>query len=139
MEDLDFTKKKQQLKYKNKRYNQMITSFAYKKLTEYITSKAYRNDIHVYKVDPKYTSFIAKVKYMRLFGLSIHICAAYVIGRRRMGLSESVPSSLKHLLTEEEKNYHHIQQYKVLISKLSSIKKHCYYQDLKNIDNLLTA
>lgn len=139
MEDLDFTKKKQQLKYKNKRYNQMITSFAYKKLTEYITSKAYRNDIHVYKVDPKYTSFIAKVKYMRLFGLSIHICAAYVIGRRGMGLRESVPSYLKHLLTEEEKNYHHIQQYKVLISKLSSIKKHCYYQDLKNIDNLLTA
>ena len=139
MEDLNFTKKKQQLKYKNKKYNVMITSFAYKKLTEYIISKAYKNDIYVYKVNPKYTSFIAKVKYMKLFGLSIHVCAAYVIGRRGMGCKETVPSYLKHLLTDEEKCYHHMQQYKILINKLSSLRKHDYYQDLKNIDALLTT
>ena len=56
-----------------------------------------------------------------------------------MGLKESIPFYLRQLLTNEERNKHHIQQYKILIQKLSSIKKHYYYQDLKNIDKLLTT
>ena len=64
-----------------------------------VEARAFREDTAVLKVNPAYTSLIAKVKYMKLKNLSIHCAAAYVIGRRGMGFSEKLPSYLKN--TEE--------------------------------------
>ncbi len=47
--------------------------------------------IAVFLVNPAYTSQMGKFKYMKPKGLSVHLAAAYVIARRRMGFSEKVP------------------------------------------------
>ena len=91
----------------------------------------------VIKVHPAYTSQIGKLKYMRLFGLSIHICAAYVVGRRGMGLKESIPKYLRPLLTEKERNKHQWSQYATLTKKLKTLKKHDFYKNLQKIDKLI--
>ena len=48
-----------------------------------------KDDVALVKVNPAYSSFIAKTKYMKLKGMSIHHGAAYVLARRGMGYSES--------------------------------------------------
>ena len=139
MEKLDLVRKKQQLKYQNKKSNFLISGFVYSKLYDYLNSKAYRNDIYIYRINPAYTSQIGKLKYMRLFGLSIHICAAYVIGRRGMGFKESIPKYLRPLLTEKERNKHQWSQYATLTKKLKTLKKHDFYKNLQEIDQLIVS
>ena len=108
----------------------MISGFVYKKIYNYLNAKAYRNDIYIYLINPAYTSLIAKLKYMRPLGLSIHICAAYVIGRRGMGFKEKVPKYLRNLLTETERNKHHWSQFATLAAKTKSLRKHDFYKQL---------
>ena len=98
VEDLNLEKLKQSMKYKSKKYKRMLSGFAYSKILTLLNGKAYRNDIYIYKVNPAYTSQIAKLKYMKKFGVSIHIAAAYVIGRRGMGFKEKIPKYLMPLL-----------------------------------------
>lgn len=54
-----------------------------------------REHVAILTVNPAYTSLIAKVKYMQPKGISIHCAAAYVIGRRALGVTEQVPQYLK--------------------------------------------
>ena len=110
IEKLDLEKKKQKLKYKNKKYNKLLSGFVYAKIKEYLNSKAYREDIYIYQVNPAYTSQIGKLKYMKKLGISIHIAAAYVIGRRGMGFKEKIPKYLLPLLKEPEEDIAQIEQ-----------------------------
>lgn len=82
-EDLDFKNTKQSLRYqKNKGYNHMITSFAYKRFDEALNSRCIKDLVSVIKVNPAYTSKNAKELYCRNMGTSVHLAASYLIARR---------------------------------------------------------
>ena len=103
-EDLDFVRKKAQMEYREKRQNQKLSALTYSKAIAMVEARAFREDTAVLKVNPAYTSLIAKVKYMKLKNLSIHCAAAYVIGRRGMGFLENLPSYLNCLVPKTQKN-----------------------------------
>lgn len=89
IEKLNFTKKKDNLiSKKGKKYNEMLSSLAYSKFDSIITSKCAKNKIFLHKVNPAWTSWIAKQKYCPKMKLNIHSGASYVIARRGMLLKD---------------------------------------------------
>ena len=89
IEKLDFTKKKDNLISKRgKKYNEMLSSLAYSKFDSIISSKCAKNRIFLHKVNPAWTSWIAKQKYCPKMKLNIHSGASYVIARRGMFLKD---------------------------------------------------
>lgn len=91
IEKLDFKKKKDALISKRgKKYNEMLLSLAYSKLDSIITFKCAKNRIFLHKVNPAWTSWIAKQKYCPKMKLNIHSGAAYVIARRGMLLKDKI-------------------------------------------------
>ena len=91
IEKLDFTKKKDNLISKRgKKYNEMLSSLAYSKFDSIISSKCAKNRIFLHKVNPAWTSGIAKQKYCPKMKLNIHSGASYVIARRGMLLKDKI-------------------------------------------------
>ena len=91
IEKLNFTKKKDNLISKRgKKYNEMLSSLAYSKFDSIITSKCVKNRIFLHKVNPAWTSWIAKQKYCPKMKLNIHSGASYVIARSGMFLKDKV-------------------------------------------------
>ena len=89
IEKLNFTKKKDNLISKRgKKYNKMLSTLAYSKFDSIITSKCAKNRIFLHKVNPAWTSWIAKQKYCLKMKLNIHSGASYVIARRGMFLKD---------------------------------------------------
>ncbi len=100
LERLDFQKKKQELKRNPScHYKRMLSSFAYNRIQTAIQSRAYRDGIHVYQVNPAYSSLLGRLKFSRHYGLTIHQAAALCIGRRFLGLSEKLASQT-HLVSD---------------------------------------
>lgn len=94
IEDLDFQKKKTQLREKYKTHSRMLSSFAYQSIITHLKSRASKKGVLVHQINPAYTSLIGRVKFARRYGLSIHQAAALTIGRRHLRFSERMPSSL---------------------------------------------
>ena len=91
IEKLNFKKKKDGLiSKKGKKYNEMLSSLAYSKFDSIITSKCIKNRIFLHKVNPAWTSWIAKQKYCPKMKLNIHSGASYVIARRGMSLTNKI-------------------------------------------------
>lgn len=91
IENLNFNKKKDALISKRgKKYNEMLSSLAYSKFDSIITSKCAKNRIFLHKVNPAWTSWIAKQKYCPKMKLNIHSGASYVIARRGMSLTDKI-------------------------------------------------
>ena len=91
IEKLDFTKKKDDLiSKKGKKYNEMLSTLAYSKFDTIITSKCAKNRIFLNKVNPAWTSWIAKQKYCPKMKLNVHSGASYVIARRGMLLKDKI-------------------------------------------------
>lgn len=91
IEKLNFNKKKDNLISKRgKKYNEMLSSLAYSKFDSIITSKCAKNRIFLHKVNPAWTSWIAKQKYCPKMKLNIHSGASYVIARRGMSLKDKI-------------------------------------------------
>lgn len=83
IENLDFkTKKSKTESKKDRKYNEMIHSLAYKTFANIIENIAYRNKVWVRKINPAWTSWIAKTKFCPHMKLNIHVGASYVIARR---------------------------------------------------------
>lgn len=83
LEALDFKRKKQDLKAnEDRRYNRMISAFAYSKIIEVIKARCLDRGIQVKEVNPAYTSQIGKHKFAERYGLTPHQGAALVIARR---------------------------------------------------------
>ena len=91
LEQLDFQKKKQQLREDTPKRARMLSSFAYGKILEAIKAKAYKEGIEVIEVNPAYTSMLGHIKYAKRFGLSIHGAAAFCIGRKGIDFLETLP------------------------------------------------
>ena len=91
IEKLDFIKKRDGLISKRgKKYNEMLSTLSYSKFGSIITSKCAKNRIFLHKVNPAWTSWIAKQKYCPKMKLNIHSGASYVIARRGMLLKDKI-------------------------------------------------
>ena len=94
IEDLDFRKTKSRMqKCKTKRgkqYNRILHRFDYSRYKKTLDNCCYRNNVELIKVNPAYTSRIAKKKYCDSRKLNVHSGAAFVIARRGMGFSDVV-------------------------------------------------
>ena len=89
IENLKFDKKKASMVKKDfKIYNEMLSSLAYAKFSNIIESKCAKKRIFLKKVNPAWTSRIAKEKYCENKKLNIHSGASYVIARRGQGLKD---------------------------------------------------
>lgn len=131
MEDLDFKRKKAGVHYKNKRQNHTLSSFAYKKFRESALNQGRKFQFAVYMTNPAYTSFIGKVKYMKQFGISIHVSAAYVIGlrcmtewNRRFSWYDDIPVRYREYIDETKDKR---TQWQTLYKKLKKIRTHDFY------------
>ena len=93
-EDLDFKGTKSKATKgktdKGKKYNNMLHSLAYSLYDKLITNMAFRNKTGIIKVNPAWTSWIAKNKFCDKMKLNIHIGAAFVIARRGLGIKDTI-------------------------------------------------
>lgn len=93
IENLNFktTRSKTETKY-GKQYNEMINSLAYRQFIDIIKSATYRNKVTLTKVNPAWTSWLAKKLYCPTMKLNVHVGASYVIARRGQGYKDTVKS-----------------------------------------------
>ena len=94
IENLNFKTKKSKTEKakseKGKKYNNMLHSLSYALYDKLITNMAFRNKVDVIKVNPAWTSWIAKNKFCNRMKLNIHIGASFVIARRGIGIEDEV-------------------------------------------------
>lgn len=91
IENLNFnaTKSKTETK-QGKRYNEMIHSLAYRQFSDIIESVTYRNKVNLIKVNPAWTSWLAKRLYCSTMKLNNHVGASFVIARRGQGYKDTL-------------------------------------------------
>ena len=93
-EDLDFKNKKSKvtrgMTNREKKYNGMLHNLVYSLYIKLITNIAFRNKVDIVKVNPAWTSWIAKNKFCDRMKLNIHIGASFVIARRGLGIKDTV-------------------------------------------------
>ena len=93
-EGLDFKNKKSKTMKrktdKGKKYNNMLHNLAYSLYIKLITNIAFRNKVGIIKVNPAWTSWIAKHKFCEQMKLNIHTGASFVIARRGLGIKDTV-------------------------------------------------
>jgi IS605 OrfB family transposase len=75
-------------------FNRRTVPFSYRQLADALSRTALRNGLAVKRINPAYTSWIGELKYTSMYGISVHIAAAYVIARRGFGLQERLPARL---------------------------------------------
>ena len=93
IENLDFGTKRSKTETKRgNQYNEMIHSLAYRQFTDIIESAAYRNKVTLIKVNPAWTSWLAKKLFCPTMKLNVHVGASYVIARRGQGYKDTVKS-----------------------------------------------
>jgi len=131
-EQLDFSKKKAQLREKGRNYARMLSGWAYSRFYELLQAILANRGIYLMEVNPAYSSLIGLVKYLRLYGLSSDTAAALVIARRGMRLSENIPGSLTASLSVKEDQ--HVwslwSQLNKTIQRLG-MKRHTFYSASK--------
>lgn len=93
-EDLDFLKTKSKTvkgkSEKGKKYNKMLHSLAYRMFLSRIEQISNRKNVGLIKVNPAWTSWIAKNKFCNKMKLNIHTGASFVIARRGMNIKDVV-------------------------------------------------
>lgn len=91
VENLDFRGKKASTQSKRgRKYNEMLHSLAYRQFVNKIEQRAYRHAVSVRRVNPAWTSWLAKQLYCPTMKLNTHVGAAYVIARRGQGYKDNV-------------------------------------------------
>lgn len=89
IENLDFKRAKAKTQRRqNKKYNEMLHSLAYKQFADSIEQCGYRHLVYTKRVNPAWTSWLAKRNYCPTMKLNIHIGASYVIARRGQGYTK---------------------------------------------------
>lgn len=81
---------KKDFENQGRKFNRIKSNFTWKKLLTLIERKCIENGIMYKKVNPAFTSVIGKFKYQKLYNLSVHEAASYVIGRRGLGFNEKL-------------------------------------------------
>ena len=90
IENLDFKKKKAKTESRQcPKYNEMIHSLAYRQFSNFVEGIAFRNLVYVRKVNPAWTSWLAKERYCPRMKLNVHVGASFVIARRGQGFKDT--------------------------------------------------
>ena len=121
---------KQKPMYQHKRLNEVLSSFAYTKVTMLAESKSNKYSIGLVNVNPAFTSQIGKFKYMRHYGISVHEAAALVIGRRGLGYQDKVPKPMRHLIPDGKKKRHHWSHWSYLMTQLKTYASGVFYRPI---------
>ena len=94
VEDLNFSKTRSKAvkgkSEKGKKYNEMLHSLAYRIFLNRIEQICNRKNVGLIKVNPAWTSWIAKNKFCDKMKLNIHTGASFVIARRGMNIKDAV-------------------------------------------------
>ena len=94
VEDLNFLKKRsktmQGKSQKGKKYNKMTHSLAYRMFLDKAEQICNKRNVGLIKVNPAWTSWIAKNKFCDKMKLNVHTGAAFVIARRGMNIKDVV-------------------------------------------------
>ena len=94
VEDLNFLKRKSKTvkgkAEKGKKYNKMLHSLAYGMFLNRTEQICNRKNVGLIKVNPAWTSWIAKNKFCNKMKLNIHTGASFVIARRGMNIKDAV-------------------------------------------------
>ena len=94
VEDLNFLKTKSKAikgeSEKGKRYNKTLHSLAYRMFLDKTEQICNRENVGLIKVNPAWTSWIAKNKFCDKMKLNVHTGAAFVIARRGMNIKDVV-------------------------------------------------
>ena len=94
IEDLNFLKTKSKAtkgkSKKDKEYNKMLHNLAYKMFSDKTEQICNKKNVGLIKVNPAWTSWIAKNKFCEKMKLNIHIGASFVIARRGMNIKDVV-------------------------------------------------
>ena len=94
VEDLNFLKAKSKAikgkSEKGKKYNEMLHSLAYRKFLDRTEQICNKKNVGLIKVNPAWTSWIAKNKFCDKMKLNIHTGASFVIARRGMNIKDVV-------------------------------------------------
>ena len=89
IEDLNFKQTKAETEKaksdKGKKYNKMIHAFDYSRYKSTFEDCCYLRNVNLIKVNPAYTSKVAKPKYCKTKKLVIHQGASFVIARKGQG------------------------------------------------------
>lgn len=94
IENLNFNVTKAKVESKiNKKYNEMLSSLAYREFVDTIERVAYKSLVYVTRVNPAWTSWLAKQLYCEPMKLNGHVGAAYVIARRGQKFRDSVKNN----------------------------------------------
>jgi len=81
---------KKDFENEGRRFNRRKSSFVWKKLLTSLERKCIEKKISYKKVNPAFTSVIGNLKYRKMYNLSIHQSASYVIARRGLGFNEKL-------------------------------------------------
>jgi IS605 OrfB family transposase len=88
IEDLDFGQKKTELRELGKaRRARMLSGLSVAMFRQMLVTRAHRHGVRVIVVNPRFTSFLGRLRYERRLGISVHHAAAIEIARRGMGCS----------------------------------------------------
>ena len=94
VEDLNFLKTKSGVmkgkSEKGKKYNKMLHSLAYRMFLNRTEQICNRKNVGLIKVNPAWTSWIAKNKFCDKMKLNIHTGASFVIARRGMNIKDVI-------------------------------------------------
>ena len=94
-EDLSFAQEFSYGKKRNRKLSNFNTS-----VLDLLERKCLKRGVAVKKIHPAYTSLIGTYKYSRLYNLSPHVLASYVIARKGLGFKEEIPTLYKWLLAQ---------------------------------------
>ena len=90
IENLDFKKKKAKTESRQgPKYNEMLHSLAYSQFSNFVEGIAFRNLVYIRKVNPAWTSWLAKERYCPRMKLNVHVGASFVIARRGQGFKDT--------------------------------------------------
>lgn len=104
VERMDFSKMRAALEGRGVRYARMLSSFAYTQIQALLRARAVDAGIAVQEVNPAYTSVMGRYTFRNRYGMSEHHAAALAIGRRAMGLRETLPRQLRVTLSLSVRN-----------------------------------
>ena len=116
IEKLHKMRKNKKGDFSGRRLRRIQHNFPYRSLLEKIERTAKRKGVEVVYINPEYTSVQGILKYAPQHMISKDVAAAYVIGRRGLGLKEKLPKYCKDILRKTNKDV--LEKLKQKVSKL---------------------
>lgn len=134
IERLDIKDKGKRGDFSGRKSRRIRHNFSYRSLLEKIKVLAKRKGIQIIEVNPAYTSVIGMLKYAPQYMISKDVAAAYVIGRRGLGLKEQIPEGYMAIL--EHLDGGEIERLKEHVKKTAK-NKQLRKKRLKEIDKII--